>query len=423
MEGQEWAGDGVAGTSSKAAGSPEHIRQGLGEPWGAGQGADGGTPWLGEAPSVSSTGWTRSSLRGGGRLRLELEPGQLAPGRGGGGAALQWRGSNLEGFLEEVETFTADAPGLGAVWGRNRTSTGRGECMCRAGRWPVTSPQPFRSADELRSCPWAVELRRRLGARDSGRRSSGASAAQGRSWSQAEQPPGSAWAPVAPGGPQACFPTVRCEGSGRWLRRSERRPPSWAWCPSRASGSVAGKPSFLGENRGWGGRGRGPLSLRGRGRRGREQRQRCGPPRWGWGRGCELGQLCGPLNTHELAIKCGSGRQEGGQRRHCSQLWRGGGEPGEGPASNMNGPQCPGAWGAGTPFGPLSRSAGPVHKGQLDSHVASSWGDLGGLHPAWPAPRAPAGSSLWEWGDGGIWGISGSIPHDQSFFLFPHKTF
>lgn len=31
----------------------------------------------------------------------------------------------------------------------------------------------------------------------------------------------------------------------------------------------------------------------------------------GWGRDRELGQLCELLNTHELAIKCGSRRQGG----------------------------------------------------------------------------------------------------------------
>lgn len=40
----------------------------------------------------------------------------------------------------------------------------------------------------------------------------------------------------------------------------------------------------------------------------------------GWGGERELGQLYGPLNTHELAIKCGSGRQGGGKRGYCSQL-------------------------------------------------------------------------------------------------------
>lgn len=47
------------------------------------------------------------------------------------------------------------------------------------------------------------------------------------------------------------------------------------------------------------------------------------------------------------------------------------------PASNMNGLQCP--WGGagggrGLSFGPLSRSAGPSHKGQFDSHSASFGG-------------------------------------------------
>lgn len=39
----------------------------------------------------------------------------------------------------------------------------------------------------------------------------------------------------------------------------------------------------------------------------------------GWGGEGELGQLYGPLNTHELAIKCGSGRQGDGKRGHCSR--------------------------------------------------------------------------------------------------------
>lgn len=61
------------------------------------------------------------------------------------------------------------------------------------------------------------------------------------------------------------------------------------------------------------------------------------------------------------------------------------------------------SWGEqGSSFGSLSCSAGPSHKGQLDSHLASSGRDgEGGLNPVLAnLPGALAKRSLWEreWG-------------------------
>lgn len=96
----------------------------------------------------------------------------------------------------------------------------------------------------------------------------------------------------------------------------------------------------------------------------------------GWGGEGELGQLYGPLNTHELAIKYGSGRQGDGKRGHCS---RAGEEDGWSPGEMASlqhewaSVSLGGVGGGcrGLSFGPLSRSAGPSHKGQLDSRSAS----------------------------------------------------
>lgn len=64
---------------------------------------------------------------------------------------------------------------------------------------------------------------------------------------------------------------------------------------------------------------------------------------------------------------------------------RAAGALGKWPASNMNGLQCPrGAGGGrGPSFGPLSCSAGPGHKGQLDSRLVSFGG------PRWGGASTP----------------------------------
>lgn len=66
------------------------------------------------------------------------------------------------------------------------------------------------------------------------------------------------------------------------------------------------------------------------------------------------------------------------------------------------------SWGSrGLSFGPLSRSAGPSHKGQLDSRLASSGGG-GSSTPAWPPPRVPSKEVPLGigGGDDGRWGLS-----------------
>lgn len=119
-----------------------------------------------------------------------------------------------------------------------------------------------------------------------------------------------------------------------------------------------------------------------------------GLPFGGWGGERELGQLYGPLNTHELAIKCGSGRQGGGKRGYCSQLR----SPGE-MASFQH--ECAavswGAWGGagGRHLALCPALLDPTTKASLiPIRPLLGGGRGGGLGPL-PGPQAK--SSLWEW--------------------------